>query len=97
MSLSKAHALSGHVVPLCLAVLSEAVSCGDPEEPWHGWQVSLGSFAQMTMAPRGAETVLPEYHRWRQVEGGRELGLATSGLQTGPSLQALTLGAAPGR
>lgn len=50
----------GHTVPLCLMVLSGAVSCGGPDEPWHGWQVSLGSFAQMTMALRGAETVIPE-------------------------------------
>lgn len=74
----------GHTVPLCLMVLSGAVSCGGPDEPWHGWQVSLGSFAQMTMALRGAETVVPEYHRWGQVERGKEPGLAISELQTGP-------------
>lgn len=74
----------GHAVPLCLAILSGAVLWG-PQEPRHDWQVLLGSFAQMTVTLRGAETVAPEYHIWGQVEGGGEQGLAVTEWPLTPS------------
>lgn len=74
MSLNKDLACSGPHSPLVLGGICWGCVLWGSETPWHDWQVSLRFFEQITMVPRGAETVAPEYHRWGQVEGDREQG-----------------------